>query len=422
MAFKKLFEPIKIGSVQIKNRYAYSPTNLVFNSWDGMVNDQEIAYYTARAMGGTGLIIYGAILSSEFGVPYMQHPWVFCFDIAHVPGLSMLAEHIRLAGGVPFIQLLPVPSCNGQNWKGVQPVAPSALKGSTAYHDVFFGLYRRLSEERIPGSWTASNIGISSQPSDSRQITLDEIQLVIKQHAKACRLATYAGFDGIEVHACHSYLVDSFRDPRMNKRKDRYGGSEENRNRFPVEIIEASIRAAKEENRNMVVGVRLSCECGEGGYAFEETKRLALQLQELGIEYLNITFGKGQQISDPKADGPLLNHAKELKRILKIPVITPTVHDPELAEQAVAEGWTDIVSAAMPHMADPEFVGKVKDNRIKDINKCIMCDFCQVPFNLALPGRCAVNPEMGFERFNPKYQIRQGFKKAGMLPHVLRKK
>jgi hypothetical protein len=98
------------------------------------------------------------------------------------------------------------------------------------------------------------------------------------------------------------------------------------------------------------------------------------------------------------------------------------VHDPKLAEQAVAEGLTDMVALGRPLIADPEFVNKVKENRINEINKCTKCALHTIPHGLNLPARCAVNPEVGFERYNPKYQIRQGFKKAGMIPYVLRKK
>ena len=174
----------------------------------------------------------------------------------------------------------------------------------------------------------------------------------------------------------------------------------------------------------MVVGVRLSCTCGEGGYDFEETKRLALQLQELGIDYYHATGGPPPVPGQKRKDGALLEYTKELTKILKVPVITPSVREPELAEQAVVEGWTDMVSTAHPMIADPEFVNKVKENRLDDINKCTACGLCQVgdPMGIVLPARCSVNPEVGFERYNPKYQIRKGFSKANMLPYVLRKK
>jgi 2,4-dienoyl-CoA reductase-like NADH-dependent reductase (Old Yellow Enzyme family) len=415
--FQKLFEPLKIGSTTVPNRYAYAPTNYVFFSWDGMMNEQELAYYTARAMGGTGLIIYGAILSTEFGVPYMQHPWVFCYDMAHVPGLATFADNIRLAGGVPFIQLLPVPSAGGANWKGIQPVAPSV---GVAPWVVNVPIFHKLIEERIKDSWISKNVGGEAPASVAREVTYDEIQLILRQHAKGCKIATYAGFAGIEVHACHSYFVDSFRDATINKRKDKYGGSVENRNRFIVELMDASIRAAKEENRNMNVGVRLSVEAKDG-YTWEETKKLALQLQEMGIDFCHITLGRGAA-HETNRDGILLDYSRDLKKTLKIPVIVPTVHDPRNALQAVSDGSTDMVSLGRPLIADPYYANKVKEGRVDEISKCTNCALHTVSHGLNLPARCAVNPEVGFERYNPKYQIRQGFKKAEMLPYVLRKK
>jgi 2-enoate reductase len=419
LAFKKLFEPIKMGSVEIKNRFAYAPTNLVYNWWDGLVNEQDLAYYTARAMGGTGLIIYGAALSTRFGVPYIQNPWPFCHDITHVPGLFTLAENMRLAGAVSFIQLIPVTSRHGRGWTGIRPVAPSAGLAVPDYAPP----RPKIITNRIPGSWAAHNIGLTADAVRARAATIDEIQTVIKENTHSCRLAALAGFEGIELHTCHGYWVDSFRDPRTNHRKDRYGGSEDNRNRLILELTEEAIRAAKKENPNMIMGVRVSSATGEGGFTFEETKRLALQLQELGCDYYHVTAGSGQ-FWPADQDGYLLNFGKELKKILKIPVITPSVHDPELAERAIAEGWTDMVSLARPLIADPEYVNKVKKGRPNDIIKCTMCGLHEPadPKGLALPARCAVNPEAGFERYNPRYQIKKGFKGAAMLPHVLRRK
>jgi 2-enoate reductase len=418
MSFKKLFEPIKIGTVEIKNRYAYAPTNLAQNWWDGMVNDQDLAYYTARAMGGTGLIIYGAALSTKFGVPHIQNPWAFCHDISHVPGLYRIAENVRLAGSVPFIQLIPLTCRHGHGWMGMKPVAPSA---GLAVPD--YALARpKIISNRIPNSWATHNIGITSDYVRARAATIDEIETVIKENTQACQLAVLAGFTGIELHTCHGYWVDSFRDPRANRRKDRYGGSEENRNRLILELTEAAIGAAKAENPNTVVGVRISSASSKGGFTFEQTKRLALQLQELGIDYYHVTAGPGQDWP-MNQDGYLLRFGKELKKILKIPVITPSVHDPELAEKAIAEGWTDMVSLARPLIADPEYVIKVKENRLKDINNCTMCGLHEAndPRGLSLPPRCAANSEVGFEGYNPRYQIKAGFRGAAMLPHILRR-
>jgi 2-enoate reductase len=217
-------------------------------------------------------------------------------------------------------------------------------------------------------------------------------------------------------------MVDEFRHPVMNRRTDRYGGSEENRNRLLLELAETSIRATKEENPNMVVGMRMGCACGEGGYDFEETKRLALQMQELGIEYYHVTYAEGGPAphSVPFQDGILLQFSKELKKILKIPVITSGIHDPKLAEKAVAEGQTDMVSTARCHVADAEFVNKIKENRLNDIIKCTDCGSCAGLFTVGVS--CLHNPETGRERYNPKYQIWKGFKGAAALHPALQRK
>ena len=418
MAFEKLFQTIKIGTVEIKNRYAYAPTNLFLN-WQGYVNEQEIAYYTARAMGGTGLIIVGAYLSTKIGVPYANHPFIYVHDVTHAPGLADVAENIRLAGAVSFVQLLPFPSSGGRNWTGIQPAAPSP-----GIKPRWMGELRtqteQLIEERMPNSWFYQNLGARAPSIKSREITVDEIQTIIKEHAFACKLAAYAGFEGIEHHMCHIYLVDEFRDPLINKRTDRYGGSEENRNRLLLELVEAGTRAAKEENPDIVVGVRVGSRGADGGYTFEETKRLALQLQEMGMDYYHVTFGFGMP-QEQQVDGRFLDYSKELKKILKIPVMTPAVHEPEMAEKAVAEGWTDMVSGAMRLIVDPEFVNKVKENRLKDIIKCPTppCPVCST--SRLVPGirRCVLNPEVGREQYNPKYQIWKGFSQH---PALRRKK
>ncbi len=420
MAFEKLFEPIQVGSLEVKNRYAYAPAN-TFESWQGIITEQEIAYYTARAMGGTGMVIVGAYLSSRFGVPYCQHPWMYCFDITHLTGLVPLAQNIRLAGAAAICQLLPVPSSLGQNWAGIQPVAPSAVE-----HIRPKGWLRptldKLIQQRMPNSVVLRTMGQGASNSIPREITFDEIQTVIKENTLACRLAAIAGFDGIELHMCHGYLVDEFRDPRMNKRSDMYGGNEENRNRLLLELAEHGIRAAKEENPTIVIGLRLGCQCGPGGYDFEETKRLALRMQELGVEYFHVTYAEGGPAphSVPFQDGILLQFGRELKKILKIPVMTSSIHDPKLAEKAVAEGQTDLVSTARCMVADCNYVNKVKENRVKDIIKCTDCGSCTGLLEVGL--RCPHNPEVGREKYNPKYQIREGFTGAAFLHPALQRK
>ena len=149
-----------------------------------------------------------------------------------------------------------------------------------------------------------------------------------------------------------------------------------------------------------------------------------MELEELGIDFLHITRGmpEGPKYNEIWKDGGFLHWARELKQVLKIPVMTPNVHDPNLAKQAVSEGWTDMVALGRPLMADPNYVTKVKENRAAEINRCQREMYCFIRVWLGLPGRCQVNPETGFEKYNPEYQIHRGFSGVDMLPSVLWKK
>ena len=422
MAYEKLFEPIQVGSVTVRNRYAYAPTNTSY-IWKGVMNEQEIAYYTARAMGGTGMVIVGAYLSTKIGQPYIQRPWMFVSDITHVPDLATVAENIQLGGATAVLQLLPFPGSGGRNLSDLQPIAPSPVPYLEPPGWRSGGGKRpNLLAQRLPNS-KLGTVGNRAPDTIPREATWGEIQTIISENAYACKLAAWAGWDGIELHMCHTYFVDSFRNPLSNKRTDSYGGSEENRNRLLLEIAETSIRAAREENPNIVIGVRLGAECGPGGYTFEETKRLALQLQEMGIQYHHVTWGVLGPAPHtlPYQDGILLQYGRELKKILKIPVITSAIHDPKLAEQAVAEGQTDMVSTGHMLMADPEFCNKLKEGREDEIIWCNMCGQCHR--GGLVPGiRCILNPETGREKYNPKYQLWKGFTGADFVHPALRRK
>lgn len=420
MAFEKLFEPLRIGSVEIKNRYGLAPFNSIFNDWTGQVSDEDIAALVARAKGGAGLIIVGSALVTELGKKVAPHPWLFITGIEYVPRLALLAENIHLCGAKAFIQILPTAGSRTRPWSGAQPVAPSAGVTYVEKLDQSRSGAQAIFAKRLPGKWLKERY-MSPYP-EPRVLTEEEIHNIIKETAQNAKLAVLAGYDGIEVHACHHYILDQFRDPRFNKRKDRYGGSRENRNRFLVELMDAVTRSVKEERSDFAVGVRVGGECGgEGGYTFDDTKWLAGQLQEIPIDFWHTTMGLPplpEVETDSKQDGGHIRWSRELKKILKIPVLTPSIHSPYLAEEAVAKGWTDMVTLCRPLFADPELPNKVKENRVQDINVCKKDSYCWVAEMLCLPLRCSVNPEFGREKYNPKYHIREGFKES--LPYVLR--
>jgi 2,4-dienoyl-CoA reductase-like NADH-dependent reductase (Old Yellow Enzyme family) len=420
MAFEKLFEPLRIGSVEIKNRYGMAPICCTFNDWTGIVSDEDVACWVARAKGGAGLVIVGSVLVTELGKKVASHPWIYMTGIEHVPRLSLLAESLHLCGAKAVVQILASAGSRSRPVSGEQPVAPSAGARYFYEENKSHAKANAELENRLLGRHLKQMF--ASPYPKPREITEEEIDGVVKEGAKNAKLAVLAGFDGIEIHACHHYIVDQFRDPRYNKRTDRYGGGRENRSRFLIELVDTVTRSVKEERKDFVVGVRVGSEC-EGGYAFDETKWLSGRLQELGIDYWHTTYGfppTPETSTDSKEDGGFLRWSRELKKVLKILVLTPSVHSPILAEDAVRKGWTDMITLARPLLADPELPNKVKEGRIQSIRRCKKDSYCWVTELLRLPQRCSVNPELGREKYNPKYQIREGFKGKEVLPYVLR--
>ncbi|WP_024333759.1 NADH:flavin oxidoreductase [Desulfotignum balticum] len=423
MAYDKLFEPIKIGSTELKNRYVMAPCNFLFPDWTGMITETDIAYYVARAKGGAGLCIVGAILCTDIGKPVANIPWPYLTSIEHIPGMSMLAESIRVAGSKAIAQILPASGSRGNPMRDdVQPFAPSEGIDYKFGTDQSHGQAETIITKRMKGKWLKEKYMRHPKP---RAITVAEMEQLIEESARNAKLAVLAGFDGVELHLCHHYILDQFRDPRFNLRTDKYGGSRENRNRFILEYAEAVIKSLREEREDFTIGVRVGSECGgEGGYTLDDTKWLAVKLQELGIDYWSTTIGFPpipEAKMDSKVDGGYLNWSRQLRDVVKVPILTPSVHSPDLAEEAVTKGWTDMVGLGRPLVADPDLVNKVRENRVADINRCKKDNLCWVGFDLCLPGRCSANPGLGREKYNPRYMLTEGFKGAKMLPHVLRK-
>lgn len=423
MPYEHLFEPLTIGSTELKNRYVMAPCNFLFTDWTGLITEEDIAYYVARAMGGSSLCIVGAVLCTELGKEVANIPWPYITGIEHVPGLTMLAESIHVAGSKAIIQILPASGSRGNPMRDdVQPIAPSAGIDYVFSTDQSHGQAEAIIKRRMYGRWLKEKYMAHPTP---REITREEMHQLITESAHNAKLAVLSGFDGVELHLCHHYILDQFRDPRFNKRTDEYGGSRENRHRFILEYAEAVIKSLREERRDFTVGVRVGSECGdEGGYTIEDTLWLAEKLQELGIDYWSTTAGFPPIPDcrmDSKVDGGFLQWSRKLRDAVKVPILTASVHSPDLAEEAVAKGWTDMIGLGRALVADPDLPNKVKEDRVADITKCNKDNLCWVGFDLCLPGRCSQNPQMGREKYNPRYLLTEGFKGAKMLPYVLRK-
>ena len=257
-----MFQPIKIGPVEIKNRIGLAPLNLNFTR-EGYISEQHMAYFAARAKGGIGLIMTEAIRTSEAGTdrtfydnPHMWRP-------AHQKGLSELAETVHYFGAKIIVQMNIGPGPQGSSKKmGLQPIAASPI----GYE---------IPRENVPKKFLPfierGEVYVRFKGEEPREMTVDEIHAETEQFAKSARMAMVTGVDGIEIHAAHGYLLHSFLSPRLNKRTDMYGGSLENRLRFTLEVARATRQSVGDK---AVVGVRASSdEHMPGGITAEEVRK-----------------------------------------------------------------------------------------------------------------------------------------------------
>jgi 2,4-dienoyl-CoA reductase-like NADH-dependent reductase (Old Yellow Enzyme family) len=386
-----LFEPITIGSIEIKNRLVLAPTNTNFSN-NHLVGDQSLAWYAARARGGLGLLIFEATpvspMAARTSIYNIHHLW----GPEHVAGMSLLTEAVHSFGAKIFIQLSPGLGVQGaMKGSGVRPKAPSKVSF-------------RFEPENLPPKlidWSARfpNMIPQTEGETPEELSRKEIEELIADFARACGKAVNAGFDGVEIHSPHGYLVHNFLSPRYNKRKDDYGGNLNNRMRFLLRLIN---RAKEVLGDRLVLGARLSIdEHNPDGIHFPEMKIVAQAAAAAGLDYLHVSDGCYEQAKYflPAEDGTMLEGAAGFKEKIDIPVITPGLHDPDNAARAVLEGKTDMVSSSRAFIADPEWTEKVEQGQLERIRKCRRCNRCIYELFAGRPIRCTVNKKVGRERF-----------------------
>lgn len=392
--YDNLFKPIKIGRVEIKNRIGMAPMNMGFTR-EGYFSEQHLAYFAARAKGGTGLIMTEAIRTSEEGTnrtyydnPHMWHP-------SHQKNLSELAETVHYFGAKIFAQLNIGPGPQGSSKKmGLQPVAASPV----AYE---------MPRENLPRQFLPilerGEVYMSFKGELPREMTIDEIHKETERFAKAAKMAMLTGIDGIEIHACHGYLLHSFLSPRFNRRTDPYGGSLENRMRFMMEVVQATRQSV---GSKAVIGVRTSSdEHMPGGLTSDEVKVIVQKLEQAGMDFYHLSGGsyEAMQYFVPDEDGTQLADARKFRDAAKIPILVSSIHDPGMADKAIGDGLCDMILHGRPLVADPEWSNKVKEGRVSEIVKCKRDLICLMRTFQGLPSRCSVNPNFGRERYMPEY-------------------
>lgn len=370
---ESLFTPGCIGALRLKNRLIMSPMMVNYAGLDGGVTDAVVDYYAARARGGVGAIIVEAAVvdtpagNESFGQLNIDHP-------RYILGLSRLAETIKAYDCRAFIQLF---HAGRQTTRlltgGVQPVAPSPIP---------CGVTREM----------------------PRELGQDEIQTIIHKFVNAAVYAQIAGFDGVELHAAHGYLLNQFLSPQTNLRQDEYGGTLEKRIRIVLEIVQGIKQAAP----GLCLSVRLNIDdFTASGLKPPEAVEIARNLAQVGVDVINCSCGiyeSGLNSIEPSSyeEGWRIYLAEEVKKNVDIPVITGgMLRTPELAEQVIAEGKADFVFLGRSLLADSDWPHKARENRREEIRPCITCNTCIDNNFKGLAVRCAVNPRTGREgQFN----------------------
>jgi len=377
--YPHLFSPLKIGNITVRNRIMQSAHAMAFNSPEGLTTDRDVYYHAARAKGGIGLMITGNRLihptSNTFcrGYSYGYRPEMVERDRALTDVVHGFGSHI-------FAQL---------NHFGVM--------GETHAMDD----YRVL--------WSASNIKSPVFGEMAKAMERSDMDEVIDGWVLSADYSKQAGFDGVEVHLAHSYLLHQFISPLFNKRNDEYGGSFENRMRFPLEVI----RAVRERvGPDFVVGIRLSMdEMVPGGMEIGDWIEVARTVEATGdIDYIMATAGVYQSATYimPPYDVPngwLVDPVARLKRAVQIPVFCVSgIGSAGEAEAILARDGADMVAMTRAQIADPEFAVKTAEGREDEIYHCLRCNQgCVSRLFHGTSMTCQINPATGREEvFGPQ--------------------
>jgi 2,4-dienoyl-CoA reductase-like NADH-dependent reductase (Old Yellow Enzyme family) len=401
-AYPELFKPITIGKCKIPNRIVMAPMNVLMSQGNlGYVNDQQLAYYAARAKGGTGLIITECVLGTRLASQFPYTSNLHLFDTTHVAGLAEIVETVHAFGSKVFIQLSVGFGRQGHNPAHLSPPAPSPIPYETDPTRLPKRIVTWISKHP---SWVLHpESPLASRADMPREMSKEEIHAEIEEYGRSCRLAVMAGFDGIELHAPHGYLEHQFLSPRSNKRTDEYGGSLENRMRFVVECYES---ARGTVGNAVPIGMRISGdEHLDDGIHHDELKVVVERMGEMGIDYLHMSDGSYEATSHffPAKDATMLDEAASFKSVLppSVPVICVSIHDPRRSSKAISEGKIDMVSLGRQMLVEPDYANNVRAG--KDFQRCDRCCQCLMRTTAGLTVRCRKNPNLGRERYMPEY-------------------
>lgn len=371
--YPHLFSPLQLGGLTLPNRVVMAPMSTNLGTTTGEVTPEQVAFYRARAAGGTGMVIV------EFCCVHpasgrSEHRQLTLENVSHLSGHQRLVEAITGAGSVACLQL----QHGGQ------------------------GAKKDLVQDGLPV--TPSEVMSRRDPSRAitRALTHDEIEHLIECFGRTAELGVRAGYQAFELHGAHGYLLTSFLSPFTNHRDDAWGGDEARRLAFPQRVI----ARVKQAIGGRPLLYRLSAdEFTPQGLGIADMERIAPKLVAAGADALHVSLGLGwtglDKVIDPMStpEGWRLPYARRIRAATGVPVIAVgQIRWPETADRAVREGDTDLIALGRPLLADAEWVRKAREGRRDDIRPCTSCNYC-VTLGSGEHGRigCAENPRTGRE-------------------------
>ena len=380
-AYPRLFSEWQIRETTIKNRVVFPPTcpSWVSDPWNGLFTDMATAYYRERAKGGVGLIIIGAahVHPSSIMAPLLMPQ---LFDDRQIEPLSRIARAVHAEGCKLAIQL----------WH-------SGVRGFPTYkqeaaHDPDATWYT-LSPSQVP-------LGEFPGASTPKELDEDEIEELLAAYGAAAARALAAGLDGVELHLSHGYLPWQFISPLYNKRTDRWGGSLENRLRFPVEAL-ARMRAAAGAER--FVGYRInSTSFWPGDLDIDDVRTIVAAIERRAdVDYVNVSAGVHHAFIHTPMEfeaGWERGYARKIREVSSKPVLlVGRITTPDVAERLLKAGDGDAICLARQLFTDPYWAKKAQENRADDIRACVAANFCWKSVSRGGRVQCIYNPAVGRE-------------------------
>ena len=387
-AFRELFRPGRINRLELKNRFIMAAAGNALADDEGFVADRAIDYFVERAKGGVGLVIvkFTSVIANARG----SKNHMAAFDDKFIPRLRDLSSAVQKHGARVALQLghhgndLSLPRRQSGFAPGEQPiVAPS------------------------PVPYVATGV-------IPEALSRDAIAELVEAFAQASWRAKEAGFDAVEFHGAHGYLISQFLSPYYNRRSDEYGGSSEKRARFGAEVLSA---ARKKVGPHFPLIMRMDGWDGyEGGFVLDEAVKVAPIFVQAGADALHVSAGAREAVhwqflSYLQESAGLVHLAEAVKKVVSVPVITVgKLGDPVVAENVLKQGKADFIALARPLLADPYLVQKAQEGRPEEIRSCIYCSNC---LGESYQGwSCTLNPGLLRER---DFEI----KPAPLIKHVM---